>query len=107
LDKLEALCLNIPITLILDNARYQKCHLVEEHAKKLGIYLLYLPSYSPHLNLIERLECLYSRYYETFDDFEKVITRYFETANTSKKKQLVTLLTWNFQSFRKVKFLAV
>ena len=32
LDKLAALCLNIPITLILYNARYQKCHLVEEHA---------------------------------------------------------------------------
>ena len=43
LDKLAALCLNIPITLILDNARYQKCNLVEEHAKKLGIQLLYLP----------------------------------------------------------------
>ena len=43
LDKLAALCLNIPITLILDNARYQKCHLVEEYAKKLGIQLLYLP----------------------------------------------------------------
>jgi len=52
LDKLASLCLSIPITLILDNARYQKCHLVEEHAKKLEIQLLYLPSYSPHLNLI-------------------------------------------------------
>ena len=113
LDKLAALCLNIPITLILDNARYQKCHLVEEYAKKLGIQLLYLPSYSPHLNLIERLwkfvrnECLYSRYYETFDDFKKAITHCLETANTSQKKQLATLLTWNFQSFRKVKLLAV
>ena len=89
LDKLAALCLNIPITLILDNARYQKCHLVEEYAKKLGIQLLYLPSYSPHLNLIERLwkfvrnECLYSRYYEAFDDFKKAITHCLETANTS------------------------
>jgi transposase len=113
LDKLAALCLNIPITLILDNARYQKCHLVEEYAKKLGIQLLYLPSYSPHLNLIERLwkfvrnECLYSRYYETFDDFKKAITHCLETANTSQKKQLATLLTWNFQFFRKAKFLAV
>ena len=101
-ELLAALCLNIPITLILDNARYQKCYLVEEHAKKLGIQLLYLPSYSPHLNLIERLwkfvrnECLYSRYYETFDDFKKAITHCLETANTSKKEQLVTLLTWNF-----------
>ena len=86
---------------------------MEEHAKKLGIQLLYLPSYSPHLNLIERLwkfvrnECLYSRYYETFDDFKKAITHCLETANTIKKEQLATLLTWNFQSFRKIKFLAV
>jgi transposase len=86
----------MPITLILDNARYQKCHLVEEYAKKLGIQLLYLPSYSPHLNLIERLwkfvrnECLYSRYYEAFDDFKKAITHCLETANTSQKKQLAT-----------------
>src|SRR5271156_4269993 len=45
----------IPITLILDNARYQKCHLVIDLAKTLGIELLYLPTYSPNLNIIERL----------------------------------------------------
>ena len=44
LDKLAALALTIPITLILDNARYQKCHKVRDHAKQLGIELLYLPS---------------------------------------------------------------
>ena len=45
----------IPITLILDNARYQKCKLVFDKAAELQIDLLYLPSYSPNLNLIERL----------------------------------------------------
>ena len=55
LHKLAALGLSIPITLILDNARYQKCKLVQELADSLGIELLYLPSYSPNLNLIERL----------------------------------------------------
>jgi transposase len=113
LDKLAALSLTIPITLILDNARYQKCHKVRDHAKQLGIELLYLPSYSPHLNLIERLwkfvrnECLYSKYYETFDDFKKAISDCLHTANAKKKEKLATLLTWNFQSFRNVKFLAV
>jgi hypothetical protein len=34
----------IPITLILDNARYQKCHLVIGLAKTLGIELLYTPT---------------------------------------------------------------
>ena len=115
LDKLAALSLTIPITLILDNARYQKCHLVRDRAKQLGIELVYLPSYSPHFNLIERLwkfvrnECLYSKYYETFDDFKKAINKCLHDANknTKKKEKLATLLTWNFQSFRKVKFLAV
>ena len=69
--------------------------------------------YSSHLNLIERLgkfvpnECLYSKYYETFSDFKQAINHGLNKANTQKKEQLVTLLTWNFQSFWKVKFLPV
>jgi transposase len=57
---------DVPITLVLDNARYQKCALVFYFAKLLDIELLYLPAYSPNLNLIERLwkfvkkKCLYS-----------------------------------------------
>src|SRR5438132_3723426 len=53
-----------PITVVLDNARYQKCAVVQGLAASLGITLLYLPSYSPNLNLIERVwrfvntECL-------------------------------------------------
>ncbi len=113
LDKLVALSLGIPITLVLDNARYQKCHLVQNYAKKLGIELLYLPSYSPHLNLIERLwkfvrnECLYSKYYETFNDFKLAIVNCLKDSNTIKKHQLASLLTWNFQCFKNIQFLAV
>ena len=55
LDRLAGLGLSIPITLVLDNARYQKCALVFEKAQALNIELLYLPPYSPNLNLIERL----------------------------------------------------
>ena len=44
-----------PVTLVLDNARYQRNALVQGLAKELGIALLFLPSYSPNLNLIERL----------------------------------------------------
>ena len=64
------------ITIVLDNARYQHCKLVEGLAAELGITLRFLPSYSPNLNLIERLwkfvkkKCLYNIYYETFDDFK-------------------------------------
>ncbi len=42
-------------TLVLDNARYQKCRLVQELALSLKIELLYIPPYSPNFNLIERL----------------------------------------------------
>ncbi|MFM6517755.1 MAG: transposase, partial [Microcystis panniformis] len=49
IEKIAALGLIIPITLVLDNARYQKCKIVEELALSLSIELLYLPSYSPNL----------------------------------------------------------
>lgn len=39
------------ITLVSDNAR---CKLVERYAKVLSIKLLFLPAYSPNLNIIER-----------------------------------------------------
>jgi len=42
------------VTLVMDNARYQRCRLVQDLAETLGIELLFLPSYSPNLNLIER-----------------------------------------------------
>ena len=51
LHKLAALGLSTPITLVLDNARYQRCRLVQDLALTLNIELLFLPSYSPNLNL--------------------------------------------------------
>nr|CAO88801.1 unnamed protein product [Microcystis aeruginosa PCC 7806] len=74
LEKIAALGLMIPITLVLDNARYQKCKIVEELALSLSIELLYLPSYSPNLNLIERLwkfvkkKCLHGKYWQKIKD---------------------------------------
>ncbi len=72
MQKLRLLTPELPIVLILDNARYQKCQIVWLLACELNIELLYLPSYSPNLNLIERLwkfvkkKCLYSIYYADF-----------------------------------------
>ena len=43
------------ICVILDNARYQRSNMVQTTAKFLNIDLIYLPPYSPNLNLIERL----------------------------------------------------
>ena len=53
--KIAALGLMGSITPVLDNARYQQNAVIQALASQLGITLLYLPSYSPNLNLIERL----------------------------------------------------
>ena len=45
---------DLPITLVMDNARYQRCYFIMDLATALGIELLFLPPYSPNLNLIER-----------------------------------------------------
>lgn len=111
--EIAKLGLDKPITLILDNARYQKCALVQNYAAALNIELLYLPSYSPHFNLIERLwkfvrkECLYSKYYQKFPEFKQVIDSCIRNANTEHKDELESLLSWNFQSFKNVKISAV
>ncbi|NRB09810.1 MAG: transposase [Richelia sp.] len=46
--------LNKPIVIVLDNARYEKCKLLQNYATSVGIQLCYLSCYSPQLNLIER-----------------------------------------------------
>lgn len=95
----------LPITIVLDNARYQKCALVMELAQKLEIELLWLPSYSPNLNLIERLwkltkkECLNSKYYNNFALFSGAISTFLATMCSTHKKQLDSLLTLKFQLF--------
>lgn len=103
----------VPVTVVLDNARYQRCRLVQEHAAGLGLELLFLPSYSPNLNLIERLwkfvkkQCLYSHYYEKFAPFQAAITHCLATAPTTHKKELKSLLTLKFQTFDEVQVMPV
>ena len=94
-----------PITIVLDNARYQRCKLVLEKAAELEIELLFLPPYSPNLNLIERLwkfvkkEVLYSIYYDNFENFTKAIMECLSQTETKHKKALNSLLTLKFQTF--------
>lgn len=105
LDKLAGSNGDIPTTIVLDNARYQRCRKVQDYAMELGVELLFLPSYSPNLNLIERLwryvknESLYSKYYETFDSFREAIDN---CLNKCRREDLESLLTLNFQLFDEV-----
>ena len=107
LHRIAALGLTVPITLILDNARYQKCRLVRDLALSLGIELLFLPTYSPNLNRIERLwkfvkkQCLYSIYYNDFAVFKQAISACLAQTNTVHKAPLDSLLTLHFQTFSK------
>jgi transposase len=102
----------IPITLVLDNARYQKCALVASLAKELGIELLYLPSYSPNLNLIERVwkfvkaDCLRTKYYDNYDKFHAAIQQCLDDLPSKHKAAMDTLLTHNFQTFENVSLIA-
>jgi transposase len=94
-----------PLTVVLDNARYQRCKLVQALARSLKIELLFLPSYSPNLNLIERLwkfvkgECLACRTLPTYEDFTQTIDTCLNRLHTKHKSQMQTLLALNFQTF--------
>jgi transposase len=113
LRKLSVQYAGLPIVIVLDNARYQHCNLVKELAKELGITLEFLPSYSPNLNLIERLwkfvkkKCLYNVYYETFDEFTAGINDCLSRVETDYKEELETLMKPKFQNFKKEKLLAL
>ena len=97
-----------PITIVLDNARYQRCTLVQEVARSVGIELLFLPPYSPNLNLIERLwkfvkkQCLYGKYYPDSGAFQQAIVDCIAQAGTIHKAELESLLTLRFQTFKEV-----
>ena len=105
LKKLRELHPNEKITLILDNAKYQACHVAKSAASMLDIQLLYLPPYSPNLNLIERVwkfirkKSLNCKYYETFDEFKAAILGCIDKFSGEYKAELESLLTWTFQTF--------
>jgi len=100
----------VPITSVLDNARYQKCKTVWESARNLNTELLYIPPYPPNLNLIERLwkflkkKCLYSKYYSDFSDFRNAISDCLKNTHTIYKEELDSLLRLNFQTFKESQF---
>lgn len=94
----------LPITVVLDNARYQHCKAVMAFAESMHIKLLFLPPYSPNLNIIERLwkfakkKVLYGQYYERPDLFHQAIKNFFQQLDIHQK-ELKSLLTLKFQTF--------
>lgn len=91
------------IYIILDNAKYYRSTVVTEFLRKnTRIKFLFLPAYSPNLNIIERLwkffkkKVTYNSYYEQFSVFREYCLDFFK--NIKKfRPELKTLMTDNFQ----------
>ena len=91
------------VYLILDNASHHHARVVKRwvlHHPRFK--LVFIPSYSPNLNLIERLwrffhqKVTWNHYFETFEEFRKTSLNFFKNLNLYEK-ELSTLLTDNFQ----------
>jgi transposase len=93
------------IYLYLDNARCNHSKVVREYLKTSIIKVKYLPSYSPNLNLIERLWKLLkkisisNKYYETFEEFKKGCISTLKRMDTNFIRILDSLMVENFQTF--------
>jgi transposase len=90
------------VHLFLDNASYYVAKWLRQQLEGSKIVLHFLPSYSPNLNLIERLwkffkkEILYNSYYETFEEFLSACKNFFR-CRTKYKAELRSLITEKFQ----------
>lgn len=97
------------ISLVLDNASYQRAKLVQEYAKLKDIELIFLPAYSPNLNIIERLwklvktHCLRNKYFSDFARFKNSINTFLDELNEKHQLKLESCLTLKFQFFDKPK----
>ena len=91
------------IYIILDNAKYYRSHIVQEFLQDhSNIKLVFLPPYSPNLNVIERLwkffkkKVTYNTYYEQFSFFRRSCLAFFKNIQIYND-ELRTLMTDNFQ----------
>lgn len=90
------------IFVILDNAKYHYSGKVKEFLATSRIKLIFLPSYSPNLNLIERLwkffkkKVLYNTYYEKLGDFRKACINFFRNIE-SYHDELIPLMGGGFE----------
>jgi transposase len=99
------------LNIVMDNARYQHCEAVKQVAEELNINLVFLPAYSPNLNLIERLwkeakKMISQKFYEGKKAFYQAISdtmEYFNSPEFLAKFQ--TLFTTKFQVFKNTQIL--
>ena len=111
LEKVRLHSGDIPIAIVLDNARYQHCRAVKDKAAELGIDLIFMPPYSPNLNIIERLwkytrrHVLAGKYFDSPAKFHEVLRHFFEVDYINHKSNLSSLLTLKFQSFENARLL--
>ena len=88
------------IEVVLDNASYNRSAAIKAYLARDGcrIRLVYLPAYSPNLNLIERLwwflkkTTLWNEHYPTFAQFKAAIDGFFQNLGACHA-QLTTLIT--------------
>ena len=71
--------------MVADNAAYYRSRLVKDFLReRKQLNLVFLPPYSPFLNLIERVwkffnkTVLYNHYYPLFSDFKDACLRFFK-----------------------------
>lgn len=91
------------ITVVLDNATYNRAAVVREWLAAPGcrVRLAYLPPYAPNLNLIERLwwffkkKTLWNTHYPTLADFKAAIRAFFADLQRWEA-ELAALLTNRF-----------
>ncbi len=85
------------IHLILDNAAYYRNKVVTKFLETSRVKTIFLPPYSPNLNLIERLwkfmrkKVINNKYYEKFTLFKKSIFEFFENS-INIKDELATFI---------------
>jgi hypothetical protein len=85
------------VTVILANAPYQRCALVQSVAQTVGIELLDLPTDAPNLNLLERFwkfvnkQCLYAKYDPDRESWQHAIMAWIAQAPILQKAALERL----------------
>lgn len=97
------------IHIILDNARYQRCKLVAKAAKQYRVHLVFLPPYSPNLNLIERFwkllkkQVLVGVHYPNKKAFIQAVHQFIDQVNDGHfDDHIQSIMKLNFQTFKAV-----